>query len=64
MHQITVESVTKLGEVEWKEIVTAASKSAASRKANSIIRSTCETVQVDKRVNEFDATIEIWRIND
>jgi len=62
MTQITVESVTKLGEVEWTETVTAASKAAASRKANDVIRSTGEHVAIEKHVNEFDSSIETWRI--
>jgi hypothetical protein len=62
MYQITVESITKMGVCEWREIVKAASKSAASRKANAIIKSTGEKAQIEKHVNEYDRTIEIWRL--
>lgn len=62
VYQVTIESITKAGYCEWREIVKAASKSAASRKASAIVRSTGEKVQIEKHVNEFDAKIEIWRL--
>ena len=62
MHQITIESYNKHGEREWRETVQAANKSAASRKAYGAIRSCGESVNIIKRVNEFDATIEVWRL--
>jgi hypothetical protein len=62
MHQITIESINKFNAIEWSETVQAASKAAASRKAYAVIRSCGEAVNISKRVNEFDATIEVWRL--
>ena len=62
MHQITIESINKFNKIEWSETIQAASKSAARRKANAVIRSCGEVVNISKRVNEFDATIEVWEV--
>lgn len=62
MHQITVESYNKLGEREWSEVVKAATKPAAARKAHKVIRSCGEDVKIKKRQNVYDDTLETWRI--
>ena len=61
-HDIIIESIGQDGSVEWRETITAASKSAARRKANSLVRSTGETTTIDKRVNQYDSSIEMWTL--
>lgn len=62
MHQITLESLTRLGTIEWREVIQAKNKAAAARKAYSLIRSTGEAVRINKTINQFDANLETWRI--
>ena len=61
-HQITVQSITSLGEIEWTEVVTATNKAAASRKAYRIIWDCGHEGEIEKHVNEYDETLEVWRL--
>ena len=62
-HQITVQSIAKNNEIEWQEIVIAGNKSAATRKANSIILSCgMDEIVIEKTTNQYDESIETWRL--
>jgi hypothetical protein len=63
IHQITIESIGIDNEIEWREIVTGGNKVAARRKANRIVWNTClDDVKIEKRVNQYDDNLEIWRL--
>ena len=62
-HQITVQSIAINNEIEWQEIVTAGNKSAATRKANSIVWSCgLDDIVIEKTTNQYDKSIETWRL--
>ena len=62
MYQITVESINQFNRVEWQEIVQAKSKAAVSRKANKIVKSIGEEVNINKIQNQYDETLQIWQL--
>jgi hypothetical protein len=61
-HQITIESIGINQEVEWRETVTAANKSAARRKANKAVKGWADVSKIEKRTNQYCKDLEIWRL--
>jgi hypothetical protein len=61
-HQITIESIGINQEIEWRETVTAANKSAARRKANKAVKGWADVSKIEKRTNQSCKDLEIWRL--
>jgi hypothetical protein len=61
-HQITIESIGINQEIEWRETVTAANKSAARRKANKAVKGWADVSKIEKRTNQYCKDLEIWRL--
>jgi hypothetical protein len=61
-HQITIESIGINQEIEWRETVTAANKSAARRKANKAVKGWGDVSKIEKRTNQYCKDLEIWRL--